>query len=165
MDALVIIGIDPGTHCAFAVLDLDGKILKINSARNYGINNMTKDILQEGKAFLLGSDVAPSPVTTKKIARRIGAEIIEPEQSLRVQEKIKMVDEYLKKQTSYIKIQNKHEHDALAAAVYAWKKIRMRLIKIEENCRQQKKEYLIQKIREKVLLEKIPITKAIKLCS
>jgi len=161
MNKLLIAGIDPGTISAYCILDLDGNLISIGSEREFNHGNLVLKITEHGKIFAIGSDVYPCPNLTLKLAKRIGAKIISPDHDLNYLEKIKIVDTYLKNQKKRINIENKHQKDALAAALYGLKKINTLIKKINDNLVQNNKEHLTSKVIEKVLLENIPITKAV----
>ncbi len=163
MDKLLIAGIDPGTVGAYAVLDLNGNVVEIASGRDFNQSKVAIEITKHGKVFLLGCDVYQVPVMTEKLASRIGARVISPDHDLKYLEKIKIVDSFLKTKKDFIKLENKHEKDALAAALYGLKRIKGLIKKIEDHLEQNNKMYLFDDVKRKVLLENMPITKAVKL--
>ena len=165
MDKLLIAGIDPGTVGAYAVLDLDGNIVDIASGRNFDRKKVTREITKHGKIFLIGCDVYQCPTLTKKLASSIGARVIAPDHDLKYLEKIKIVDDFLKTKSSFVKLNNKHEKDALAAALYGLKRVRTLMKKIEDHLEQNDKWHLEEQVKRKVLLENMPIVKAVKLLS
>ena len=162
MDELVILGIDPGTISAYAVLTLDGTLIALHSHRNFTPALLLREVSQHGKVITIGSDVATSPGTISKIATQLGARVTTPDHNLTFGEKLKIVDTYLKNQTTFQKIQNKHEKDALACALYAYKRLRPLLKRIDDHLKNENKIHLTEAIRRKVLLEEIPITKALR---
>ena len=163
MEKLLIAGIDPGTQSAFALLTLSGDVVRLFSGRNVSAERLLKELAKEGKVAIVGTDVTPAPQLVKKVARSLGARLIEPERNLQFHEKIKIVDEFLKKKSDFVEIQNKHEKDALCAALYSLKKISYLLKKIEDTLKQKNLEHLSLEVKEKVLLEGIPIAKALNL--
>ena len=60
-----------------------------------------------------------------------------------------------------IKVKNKHELDALAAALIAFKHYQPLLNKIDNHLNQINKNYLNKQIKNTVLVKDIPIKKAI----
>lgn len=163
MDKLLIAGIDSGTVGAYAILDLYGNIIKISSGRNFNQNKITNEITKHGKIFLIGSDVYPCPNLSDKIARVIGAKIASPDHNLSYLEKIKIVDDFLKTKKEFVKLENKHEKDALAAALYGLKRIKTLMKKIDDHLEQNNLKHLEKEVKRKVLLGNIPISKAVKL--
>jgi len=77
-------------------------------------------------------------------------------------EKIKMKDNFLKTKKEYVDLKNKHEKDALVAALYGLKKINSLIKKIDDHLKQNNKEHLIDEVIAKVLLENMPITSAVR---
>jgi len=159
---LLVAGIDPGTVTAYAILDLDGNIISIGSGRELSQGEIVLELTKYGKVFAIGSDVYPCPNLTLKIARKIGAKVISPDHNLNYLEKIKIVDTFLKTKKERIDIQNKHEKDALAAALYGFRSLKTLMKKIDDHLKQKNKEYLYEKVLNKVLTEDIPITDAVK---
>lgn len=159
---LLVAGIDAGAISAYFLLDLDSNIVDFQSFRNSSPDKMIKNLARNGRIVLLGSDVKPASSLTKKISQRIGARILEPDHNPTSFEKIRVVDSFLKKQKAVIPIKNKHEKDALASALYGLKQINPLLAKINNHLRQEKAEFLKEKVRYKVLVENKPITKAVR---
>ncbi len=165
MEKLLIAGIDPGTTNAFCLIDLEGNVVSIGSGRELSHGRILSEITKHGKVFALGSDVYPSPNLTKKIASILGARVISPDHDLSYLEKIKIVDSFLKKKKEKINIQNKHEKDALAAAIYGLKRISSLIKKIDDNLKQNNKTHIHEQVKRKVLLENMPISDAVKILS
>ena len=165
MDNLLIAGIDPGTVGAYALLDLEGNIIAIDSGRDFNKSKIVLDMTKHGKIFLIGCDVYQCPALTKKLASLIGAKVITPDHDLKYLEKIRIVDEFLKTKKDFVELKNKHEKDALAAALYGLKRIRSLLKKIEDHLKQNNKRYLFDEVKRKVLLEDTPIVEAVRLLS
>ena len=162
MEKLLIAGIDPGTVSGYAIIDIEGNLIDLGSERELTTGDLILKITKHGKIFAIGSDVYPCPNLTNKIASRIGARVIGPDHDPRYLEKIKIVDTYLKNQKKIIEINNKHEKDALAAALYGLKKINTLLNKIDDHLKQNNKMYLREKVKMKVLLENKPIVEALR---
>ena len=162
MERLLIAGVDPGTVGAYALLDLDENLIAIDSGRNFNQSKITLDMIRHGKVFIIGCDVYQTPSLTKRLASSIGAKVITPDHDLKYFEKIKIVDEFLKSKKEFIEIKNKHEKDALAAALYGLKRTKSLVNKIRAHLKQNKKEYLFEKVRHKVLLEGRPIVEVLR---
>lgn len=162
MDRLLIAGIDPGTTTAYALLDLDGKLIAISSDKNSRLSELILAMQHLGKIIIVASDVRPLPGLLSKVARQLGADTIEPDHDLNYLEKIKIVDSFLKHLPERILIKNKHEKDALAAALYGLKRTRPLLKKIDDHLKEHGVTYLRDMVRAKVLVEKLPITSAVK---
>ena len=112
-----ILGLDPGTRVGYALLDLYGNIVDIDSFKG----DLNEAIFRTSKYNILvvGTDVCKIPRFVGRFASRIGAQVVFPENNLLFYEKRKKTKEYLKKLD--IKLKNKHEMDALAAALIAYR--------------------------------------------
>lgn len=158
----MIAGIDPGTVSAYAVLDIEGNIIDVNSGRGINHSQITLKIIKHGRIFLIGSDVKNSPSVVEKIARKIGAKVVSPDHDLGYFEKIKIVDSFFKTKKEFVKIENKHERDALAAALYGFKRLKSLIKKIDDHLQQNNKMYLIEDVKRKVLVGNMTISDAVK---
>ncbi len=107
----VVVGIDPGTTTAYAVLSVQGDVIANASSRNVDTAWLSNQVIEHGKPVLVGCDTHPSPDAVEQFARRHGAELVQPDEDLSVQDKKELAD------ASYA---NDHERDALAAARFAY---------------------------------------------
>ncbi len=162
MTKILIAGIDPGTVSAYCLLDLESNVIDLGSDRQITHSNLILNLTKHGKVYAIGSDVHPCPTLTTKIAGLIGAKIISPDHDLSYLEKIKIVDTYLKTKKDRIEINNKHEKDALAAALYGLKRINTLIKKIKDHLEEHNKKHLQDEVVKKVLLENIPISEAVR---
>ena len=55
MGKLLIAGIDPGTMNAYALLDVDGVLIALGSARHLAEEQVIKTLRQYGKIFIIGT--------------------------------------------------------------------------------------------------------------
>jgi predicted RNase H-like nuclease (RuvC/YqgF family) len=97
----VIVGIDPGTTTAAAVVGLDGTVHALYSSRTADTAEVTEWIIEQGRPIIVAADVEPMPETVEKFRRSFDA----AETLHRTRE------------AGY---DNDHERDALAAALYAY---------------------------------------------
>jgi predicted RNase H-like nuclease (RuvC/YqgF family) len=155
MNNLIIIGIDPGTTKGYAILDINGNILEVKSSKKLNTNDIVNQILKFGNPILIGTDVAKIPKFVEEINSRFNAKIFKPEINLQGKHKIKLVKKFLKNKD--FEINNKHENDALIAAILAYKSIKQLLNKIENK---YDDKYLINNIKNLVLKDRINIKKA-----
>ncbi len=162
---LLIAGIDPGAVKAYAVLDIEGNVLDIGSGRTLKHEEITLKIIEHGKVFMVGSDVRVPNSAVEKIACKIGARVVAPDHDLRHSEKIKIVDSFLKTKKEFVDIKNRHEKDALAAALYGFKKIRVLVKKIDDYLVQHNKTHLAETVKRKVLVENSTISDAVRILS
>jgi predicted RNase H-like nuclease (RuvC/YqgF family) len=108
----VIVGIDPGTTTAVAVLDLDGKVLDTLSTRTADTAAVIEWIIERGRPLLVAADVTPMPETVEKFRRSFDAAGWTPTTDLPVDGK-----QHRTREEGY---DNDHERDAMAAALYAF---------------------------------------------
>jgi len=155
----IIVGIDPGTTKGYAILDLEGNLLKLTSSRNISAETILKDITSIGQPVIIGTDVIPAPRVVRKIATATGAKIVYPEASLDTKRKRKLTSPYGKELSK--ENLDKHKLDSLAAANYAFKKVRNQLEKIRIVLNEQKKLHLEKEVRTIVLKKDINIHRAL----
>jgi predicted RNase H-like nuclease (RuvC/YqgF family) len=108
----VIVGIDPGTTTAVAVLGLEGEVLDVLSTRTAGTAAVIEWIVERGQPLLVAADVTPMPETVEKIRRSFDAAAWVPDRDLPVDVK--------KHRTREVGYDNDHERDAIAAAFGAY---------------------------------------------
>ncbi len=108
----VIVGIDPGTTTAAAVVGLDGGAHDVTSSRTADTAEIIEWLIERGRPILVAADVTPMPETVEKFRRSFDAGGWVPDADLPVDEKLHRTrdDDYA----------NDHERDALAAALYAF---------------------------------------------
>ena len=108
----VIVGIDPGTTTAAAVVGLDGTVHARFSSRTADTAAVTEWIIEQGRPIIVAADVEPMPETVEKFRRSFDAAGWHPTTDLPVDEKLH--------RTREVGYENDHERDALAAALYAY---------------------------------------------
>lgn len=107
----VLVGIDPGTTTAVAVVGIDGELLDVLSTRTADTAAVIEWIVERGRPFIIAADVTPMPNTVEKIRRSFDATEWIPETDLPVDEK--------QHRTREVGYDNDHERDAIAAALFA----------------------------------------------
>jgi predicted RNase H-like nuclease (RuvC/YqgF family) len=108
----VVVGVDPGTTTAVAILGLDGSVLDVLSTRTADTAAVIEWIVERGRPIVVAADVTPMPETVEKLRRSFDAAGWTPESDLPVDEK-----QHRTRDEGY---DNDHERDALAAALYAF---------------------------------------------
>ncbi|VTT86621.1 hypothetical protein DM2_2659 [Halorubrum sp. DM2] len=108
----VIVGIDPGTTTAAAVVGLDGTVHALYSSRTADTADVTEWIVEQGRPIIVAADVEPMPETVEKFRRSFDAAGWRPTTDLPIDEKL-----HRTREANYT---NDHERDALAAALYAY---------------------------------------------
>ncbi|WP_336024042.1 DUF460 domain-containing protein [Halobellus salinisoli] len=107
----VVVGIDPGTTTAAAVVGLDGRILDVYSTRTADTADVIEWLIERGRPVVVAADVTPMPETVEKFRRSFDAAGWTPNSDLPIDEKL-----HRTREASY---ENDHQRDALAAALFA----------------------------------------------
>lgn len=106
---MYIIGVDPGTTTAVAILDLDGEQIATRSEKEFDQSSINSFIVAHGKPLIIATDVTPAPQFVEKLVSTFGAELYQPDNDLGQDEKEALLqnDEH-----SF----DSHTRDAIAAA-------------------------------------------------
>ncbi len=115
MSKPLIVGFDPGTTAALAILDTNGQLLFLYSKKGLAKKEILDNITARGKALIVAADRSPLPRSVEKLASILGSKVYYPVQSLSTSEKAMLIKSYK------IKMKNDHEKDALASATKAYK--------------------------------------------
>lgn len=108
----VLVGVDPGTTTAVALVGLDGHVLDVTSTRTADTAEVIEWIIERGRPVLVAADVTPMPNTVEKIAASFDAPGWVPDSDLPVDEK-----QHRTREEGY---DDDHQRDAMAAALYAY---------------------------------------------
>ena len=111
----IIVGFDPGTTAALAILDIKGEILLLKSKRSFKRSEIIDAITRIGKPLIIAGDRYPLPKSVEKLASTLGCRYYHPRKSLSSVDKVKLVEDFKEK------IEDDHERDALASALVAFK--------------------------------------------
>ena len=115
MNRPIIVGYDPGTTAALAILDTKSQILFLKSKRGFKKGEIIDAITRIGKPLMIAGDRKPLPKSVEKLASSLGCRAFHPAETLSIAEKERLVHEFGKK------VENDHEKDALASAIKAFK--------------------------------------------
>lgn len=150
MNNYIIAGIDPGTTTGIAILNLNGKIVDLFSSKDIGINEIIKRLISFGKISLIATDVNPIPGVISKLSAIIGSPVYVPEESLQINEKLKLTEDY--------NIDDSHQRDALAAALNGYNKYKNKFQKIESlGLKDDVKHMILQGISIENAINKLKI--------
>src|SRR3989344_4171059 len=72
---LLIAGIDNGSTKGYALLGLNGDLIRVSSSKKYTLASLTREISREGRIVKIGGDVNPCPEFIKKLARSLNSKI------------------------------------------------------------------------------------------
>ncbi|MFB6111315.1 MAG: DUF460 domain-containing protein [Halobacteriaceae archaeon] len=107
----VVVGVDPGTTTAVALVDLEGHVLDTWSTRTAEEGAVVEWIVERGRPVVVAADVTPMPEAVEAIRRSFDAGGWTPTSDLPIDEK-----QHRTRDAAY---DNDHERDALAAALFA----------------------------------------------
>lgn len=133
----LIVGIDPGTTTAISALDLQGKVVKVVSGRDWGISRVIDIISKLGRPVLIATDRARAPAFVEKVAARFKAKVVQPRRDITTSEK-RMIKEF-----------SGHERDAFAAALRAYSAYETMFRKVERSIPEARWEA----VKRKLILE------------
>ncbi len=142
---LFILGIDPGTTLGYALVDLDGNLIELKSVKGLSLDFLCSRLVKKGKVVVISVDVKNAPSFASKLSARLGARLIVPDGDLLIKDKLKLIKDF--------KVTNKHQRDALASALFAFKSIRSLLNKIDRHLKKRGKKELSDYVKE-ILLTK-----------
>ena len=121
----IIVGVDPGTTTAVAILDLNGKLVEASSSRVSSIPEIIEHISEMGRPVVIATDVVPAPAAVEKIKRAFKAVLFSPNERISVEEKVRLARPF-----GYA---NDHERDAVAAAVKAFNAYKNKFARIDKK--------------------------------
>lgn len=148
---LSIIGLDPGTTSAYAVLDLEGNPLQIYSSKELPLSQIISQIIEISQPLVAATDKEKIPALVQDFSAKLGTLLIAPEQDLKKQEKRDLIAP--RKITDAH--QNTHQLDSLAAALFAYKKLKPTLIKINDFIKKNDLEELKNPFTKLILKENL----------
>ena len=125
----LILGVDPGSTSAIALIDFDGEIVKVESGKNFPPREIISEVIDEGKPVIVASDKAKFPSTVDKIATSLGTVKYELDEDLSQERKRELGEG-----------ENSHEIDAVAAARNAYRGLREKIDKIRELSEERPEE-------------------------
>jgi len=128
-----ILGLDPGTTCGIAAIDLNGYFHFLDSRRGFPRSEIISLAISLGEPVVVASDVSPPPDLVNKISSTLNAVLYVPNQPISLQDKIDTVRSFAEEEG--IEVKNDHERDALAAALKAYHHYQNKLRQIEARVR------------------------------
>ncbi len=150
---LLIVGVDPGITTGYAVLDIEGNLIYLDSSKQLDLSLLISKTIGFGKAVLVGTDKAKVPGLVESFATKLGARVASPEEDLKIEEKKAMVNNF--------SFNGEHQGDALASALFAYKAARQLLDKIDFFVERNKRESIRDKIKEIVITKRMSIKNAV----
>ncbi|MFQ6020680.1 MAG: DUF460 domain-containing protein [Candidatus Aenigmatarchaeota archaeon] len=138
----LIVGVDIGTTSAIAIFDLNRNLLYLKSKRNFSMREIVNNILEFGKPLIIATDKKKVPPKINKLAASFNCKISSPDHNLTVEEKNRIIN---------ISIENTHERDALACAMFANKKYGAQFDNINKTLSSMGLEKYADKIKEMII--------------
>jgi len=126
----LIVGIDPGMYTAVAGIDLEGRLVFVESRRGMDRLSIVELIYRHGIPVLIASDVKPAPDLVRKLASSLHVPLFEAPRDMRVEEKQELVERFLARHSTKIQLDS-HQRDALAAAIKAYHSLESKLRQAE----------------------------------
>ncbi|MEM1682349.1 MAG: DUF460 domain-containing protein [Sulfolobales archaeon] len=125
----LIVGLDPGIEVGLAVLDLNGRVVTLNSARGLDKEDVISILRNLGKVVIVATDKHQPPEFVRRVAASLGARVYTPERDLAAYEKESISREYA--ELYGIEVKDTHMRDSLAAAVEAYRSIEGKMKELE----------------------------------
>lgn len=150
---LLIVGIDPGTTTGYAVLDIEGHLIYLDSSKQLNLNVLISNAINLGKVVLVGTDKSKIPGLVKEFATKLGAKVANPSEDIKVLDKKSMISGFI--------VQDVHQGDALASALFAYKSAKPLLDRIDIFADENKKSGIKNLIKELVILNRISIRSSV----
>ncbi len=149
----LIVGIDPGTTTAYAILGIDGRKIAARSSKGLNLDTIIKEVSQKGMPLIVGTDRKKCPQMVSKFSAKTGAAKAVPGYDLPETEKNAM--------TRGMGAANAHEKDALAAALSAYRKYEPLLRRVNKTLMRERKTEFAEEVANTVISKKISIKKAL----
>ncbi|MEM0351064.1 MAG: DUF460 domain-containing protein [Archaeoglobaceae archaeon] len=121
----LIVGIDPGTTTAVAIIDLSGNLIKVKSQKDWKLADVLEFINSHGKPVIIATDKKNPPEFVNKVRASFNAILYSPKEDLTTERKRSL--------TMHYKFLNDHERDALASAIDALKSYESKFRNIEKR--------------------------------
>jgi len=153
MNRQLIIGIDPGTTTAYAILSIDGRVISVKSSKQLKLDTIVRETHQNGIPLIVGTDRRKCPGMVSKFAAKTGAAKAVPDYDISGIEKNLM--------TKGIETENAHQKDALASALVAYRQYKPLLKRVDKTLAKEGKSELSEEVKRIVITKKISIKKAV----
>jgi len=145
----LITAIDPGITCGAAVLTLDGNLVFVGSKRGWTHQDLLQTILDLGETVVVAGDVSPAPELVEKVSKSLNAVLFTPIIPLSASEKQHLARTYAEQHE--LKLRNKHEVDALAAAIKAHQHYKNKFEQIEAHVKETGVEVPMDEVKAMVI--------------
>jgi predicted RNase H-like nuclease (RuvC/YqgF family) len=151
----LIVGIDPGLTVGLSILDLNGRILKVESYREATRGQIIRQITRYGKPTLICVDVYPYPSYVEKISATLNSKMYTPRSVMTISEKNEIARKLAMQQGVMVK--NAHQRDSLASAYRGFSKYKAEFEKIDRKYFNDFDKSLRDEIKDSVVKGKSPV--------
>lgn len=155
MKQLLVVGIDPGTTTAYALLDVQGNIVELESAKELSVDSLISKVTKIGIPVCVGCDKAKAPTYVERFAVQVNARLFSPAEDIKIEEKRKL--------TKGLPFNNAHEMDALASAIIAYNRVEGLFRRVDKFLEAKKKKEFSDQVKELVIKKGISISGALDL--
>lgn len=145
----LIVGIDPGTTTAIAVLDLHGNLLGVKSKKSFTRGEQVHYIQNFGQPIKFAVDTAKIPSTVEKTAAAFNIGVETPEKDLPRKEKSFIAAGFLQKHKK--SVEDYHGVSALVAAIVCYNKYENKFRQVERQLTERGLGDRIEEVKRKVL--------------
>lgn len=145
-------GIDAGLHTSVALLDLDGKIVCLDTFVHPKNSQLLDYITEFGNVLVLSTDRAKPPSQIKRLASAISSKLVLPSKNMTKKKKRMLVYNFLGDE---IPKMNDHEKSALASAIFAYKKFRPSFKKLRDRLEKNGNAKEFEKSRRELFLKMV----------
>jgi predicted RNase H-like nuclease (RuvC/YqgF family) len=143
-----IVGIDPGITTGVAILDMNSfsDFYQVFSTRGTSFSRLCDYISENGEPVIIACDVKKPPSLVRKTASAFNAVLSKPGKTITVAEKNRLAKKYAFK--------NKHERDAIAAAILAKRRFSVLFRKVDSVLKVRNLVYLADDIKDLLIKKK-----------
>ncbi len=134
---------DPGTTVGLAIIDFDGNVIHVESKKEWPLDKVITRINEYGAPQVVATDKANPPYFVKRLSSNFGSILFYPEEDIPMNFKRQIARRY--------KITDPHQRDALAAALFAFKRMRPRILKAREQIREREDALIGQFLRSGII--------------
>ena len=124
---LAIVGLDPGTTAAYALVSLNGEVIQTRSQKEFSLSLMLSEVFDRVTPILCATDKGKVPTFVADFGAKSGCVIVSPDNDLTKDEKRQLLKGIAIPEK--IHTGNQHEDDALAAALFCFQRYRTRIEK------------------------------------
>lgn len=152
---LLVAGIDAGLNTSFALIDLDGGLVALNSLYSAAMSDILKEMTGYGDVVIVSTDRAKAPVMARKVASSISAKLVLPARNMTKKKKRMLIEEY-SENTAWVRVKlTTHEKAALASAIFAYKKLRPTINKLRDHMKKKGESHKFREERDRLILKNL----------